>query len=105
MYYNLLNRGFVKPEDTEPDIAGFEFYYDAFQELSTSRSIGLGVGPIPFTAIVEYSRIYELEEFEEFAYIIRKMDNAFLELNAQESNSKENKSANNNANKKNNHKG
>ena len=36
--------------------------------------------PIPFTAIAEYSRIYELHDFDDFAEIIRFMDNIFLEL-------------------------
>lgn len=44
--------------------------------------MGMGIGPIPFTAIAEYSRIYELSDFDEFAYIIRRMDIVFLELNA-----------------------
>jgi hypothetical protein len=79
-----LNRGFIKPEDIEPDIYGLEFYMDAFAELSTSRPSGLGVSPIPFTAIAEYFRIYELKDFDEFAAIIRRLDNVFLELNAKE---------------------
>ena len=36
---------------------------------------------IPFTAIAEYFKIYELSEFDEFVYIIRVMDNAFMEMN------------------------
>lgn len=74
----------LKPEDEEPEISGFQFYFDAFQELSTSRQVGMGLGPIPFTAIAEYFRIYELSDFEEFAYLIRRMDNVFLELESAE---------------------
>lgn len=65
------------------------------------------VGPIPFTAIVEYSRIYELDDFEDFSYIIRRMDSTFLELNAATPADKKedgNKSASTNANPKNNNK-
>lgn len=102
MYYNLLERGFVKEEEQEPPIGGFEFFYDAFRELSTSRSNGLGVGPIPFTAIVEYFRIYELQDFEEFSYVIRRMDNVYLELEAQDAKGK--KDGSTNANKKNSNK-
>ena len=101
-----MTRGFIKPEDQEPNIVGFEFYYDAFQELSTARPIGLAVGPIPFTAIAEYFKIYELQDFEEFAYLIRRMDNTFLELN--DSNTKKvegKKSGATNPNKKNTNKG
>lgn len=78
-----MNRGFIPAEDTEPDVSGLEFYLDAFRELSTSRPSGLDIGAIPFTAIAEYFRIYELEDFDEFAYIIRRMDNTFLKLNGE----------------------
>lgn len=77
-----MSQGFIKEEDQEPGITGLEFYYDAFAELSTARAIGLAAGPIPFTAIVEYSRLYEIEDFDEFAYIIRWMDRVYLELNS-----------------------
>lgn len=36
--------------------------------------------PIPFTAIVEYSRIYEVGDRQEFLEIIRAMDDTFLSL-------------------------
>lgn len=40
-------------------------------------------GPIPFTAIVEYFRLYEIGgEWEEFIYLVRRMDNAYLSLEA-----------------------
>lgn len=76
--------GYIKPEDQEPDITGFEFYYDAFSELSTARQIGLAVGPIPFTALVDYTKLFEIPDFDEFAYVIRCLDRAYLDLNAQE---------------------
>jgi hypothetical protein len=40
------------------------------------------VGQIPFTAIVEYSKIYEIEDFEEFLYLIRRMDAAFIKAHS-----------------------
>ncbi len=82
IYYDLLQKGFFKdkPDELEPDITGFQFYFDAFNELSTSRQIGLSLGPISFTAIAEYFRIYELSDFDEFSYLIRRMDGVFLEL-------------------------
>lgn len=79
-----MAEGFIKPEDQEPNIDGFEFYYDAFQELSTARQIGLAVGPIPFTALVEYTRMFEIPDFDDFSHVIRCMDKVYLELNAQE---------------------
>lgn len=98
-YYDLLNRGFIKPENQEPDITGLGFYIDAFRELSTSRQIGLEAGSIPFTAIVEYSKIYELEDLDEFLHVIRKMDDRFLELSRAVSD--KGKNGNNNPDKKN----
>lgn len=76
----LLPRGFVKPEDQEPNIDGLDFYLDAFRDLSTCRPSGLDLQAIPFTAIVEYFRIYELDDFDEFAYLIRLMDTCYLNM-------------------------
>ena len=79
-YYRLLEKGFFadKPDELEPDIGPFEFYFDAFKELGSCRVSGMVTGPIPFTAIIEYSRIYLLTDFEEFRTIIRRMDDFFL---------------------------
>jgi hypothetical protein len=88
-----LADGFIKPEDQEPDITGFEFYYDAFAELSTARQIGLGIGPIPFTAISEYTKLFEIPDFEEFCYVIRRMDQTYLELNVDSKQAVEQKKA------------
>lgn len=93
MYFDLLSRGFLKPEDEEPNIEGFEFYIDAFRELSTSRPVGMEISAIPFTAISEYFKIYELQDFDEFLYIIRLMDRTFLDLN-EEVNKKEDRGNN-----------
>ena len=79
-YYSLLQDGFIKPEDQEPDVGPFRAYLDAFSDLSSCRSSGMSLGPIPFTAIVEYFKIYPTGEFEEFHYIIRKMDDVVLKI-------------------------
>lgn len=102
-YYDLLKRGFIKPEDTEPGIDGFEFYLDAFRELSTSRPSGLEIQSIPFTAIAEYFKIYGLDEsdFDEFVFIIRLMDNTFLDLNDSANKAEKGKNASVNSNKNN----
>ncbi len=67
----------------------------------------MDVGPIPFTAIADYFRIYELSEFsdfDEFAYIIRLMDRVHLaESDAERA--KGDKSGGNNANQSNKNKG
>jgi hypothetical protein len=41
----------------------------------------MGIGPIPFTSIVEYFRIFcEGESLEDFLYFIRRMDKVYLDL-------------------------
>ncbi|OPZ23603.1 MAG: hypothetical protein BWZ03_00449 [bacterium ADurb.BinA186] len=57
---------------------GFDFYISAFNDLATCRNSGLSEGPIPFTAIIEYSKVYDVGDFEEFHYIIKQMDAAYL---------------------------
>ena len=102
-YDSLLARNLIREEDLEPNISVFEFYIDAFYELSTCRN-GEGLVPIPFTAIVEYARIYEIEDIEDFQYLIRRMDNCFINNERAKSKHKEKegkKNAKPNANKKN----
>jgi hypothetical protein len=90
-YYELLRRGYFdkRPEDVEPEIGGLDFYLDAFWELSSCRPGGFDLQPIPFTAIAEYSRIYELGDIDEFAYLIRRLDNLYLSLYRAESDKKQ----------------
>lgn len=76
----------------EPDIAPFVFWLDAFRELSSCRVNGMGLGPIPFTSIIEYARIFKVDDFEEFLYIIRRMDDAVLEIEAAKAKGKGNAS-------------
>jgi hypothetical protein len=75
-----MSRGMLKSEDYEPELGPFVFYFDAFQELSSCRHSSFGPGPIPFTAIAEYSTLYDIEDRDEFHYLIRIMDNSFLKL-------------------------
>lgn len=103
-----MSKGIVKPDDQEPNTEGFQFYFDAFHELSTARQFGMAIGPIPFTAVADYFTIYDIEgDFFEFAAIIRHMDSVYLKLNADElkKTSKQDKgkakSGNTNADKKN----
>lgn len=37
---------------------------------------------IPFTAIAEYARIYEVEDIQEFLYLIREMDNEYIAIDS-----------------------
>jgi hypothetical protein len=58
------------------------FHLEAFNELSSSRSVGMGVGPIPTTAILDYARHLRLTEREtdDFWFIIRAVDRQFLSV-------------------------
>jgi len=40
----------------------------------------MGVAPIPFTAICEYGRIYNVCDLTEFIYYIREMDDEYLRI-------------------------
>jgi hypothetical protein len=78
-YDKLLSQGKIPPKDLQPNIEPFTFYRDAFMELTTCRN---GEGPIPFTSITEYFKIYggSEEDFEDFIHIIRAMDSRLLDL-------------------------
>jgi hypothetical protein len=79
-YDSLIERGMLREEDREPEIDPYSFYMDAFRELSSCRINSFGPGQIPFTAIVEYARLFEVEDFPDFHFLIRLMDNVFLDL-------------------------
>lgn len=55
-------------------------YMSAFHRLSTCRQIGMGVGPIPWTAIVQYGSMQELsqDQSEALHYHMARMDDAYL---------------------------
>ena len=65
----------------------------------------MGAGAIPFTAIADYFSIYELQDFDEFLYLMRRMDITFLELNATSNKEGTKKNGSSNTNKKNPNKG
>lgn len=61
-------------------LAGLEAYYEAFIELSTCRDSGMGVGPIPWTAVDQYARRYGFtgDGFGYLLKMVRALDDAFL---------------------------
>ncbi len=63
-------------------LTGLENYFSAFWELGTCRPIGMGgAGYIPWTAIDQYARRkkYSDEEFDVLLYMVRKMDDAWID--------------------------
>ena len=68
--------------ENEPDsYPGDIFYLTAFNELSSCRTFGEITGPIPWDKIVEYAcyKKLEYEMIEPFVFIIRGMDNTYLD--------------------------
>lgn len=61
-------------------MTGLSYYVDAFVELDSCRVNGMGISSIPFTAFVEYFKVYPMGDFEEFHYLIRLMDRKYVEI-------------------------
>ena len=61
-------------------LPGLDLFLEAFNDLATCRAIGLSVGPIPFTAVLEYARFHDFdhETTEILVAHLRAMDTAFL---------------------------
>lgn len=57
--------------------SGLEIYFQAFFDLDTERSHGMGLTPIPWSAILRYARYQELDEeqTEDLLHYVRAMDN------------------------------
>lgn len=55
-----------------------EFYFRAFNFLSSSREMGMGMGPIPWKDIVHYAQWKNYPEEEALCVIIQLMDSAWL---------------------------
>lgn len=53
---------------------------EAFGELSTCRAVGMDLGAIPWTAIVQYADRQRVDREEDFLYIMRAMDCAYLKF-------------------------
>ena len=67
-----------------PDLLpGLELYYLAFMELTDSRQIGMGLGPIPWKVVHDYCDAHDLsqDQREEMHHHIKEMDAVYLEFN------------------------
>jgi hypothetical protein len=59
------------------------FYWDAFNNLTSERAFGMGVGPIPYSAIRRYADEFEIRSRDEFAFfsgIMQALDSEYLAL-------------------------
>lgn len=81
----LLPQGRVKKDDEEPVLEPFEVYVEWFFELNSCRST-MSLAPIPFTDIHKFAKIYEYDDFEEFHYLMRRLDNHYLSVKGKKNN-------------------
>lgn len=59
------------------------FYWHAFNDLSGTRAIGIGLGPIPWTAIDAWARrhrVTDSDDFDLLAAVIAALDAEHLTL-------------------------
>lgn len=68
---------------SQPELSPFGvMIFEAYNELSTCRTKGENIDEIPWTAIKRYAEewldIYDKDEFFEFKYLIRSLDNTYL---------------------------
>ena len=70
----ILNSPKVLPE--------LQLYLEMFYELSYDRPVGMEVGPIPRSLILEYTAFYEFSEEMTFdaLHLIRMMDAEYLKF-------------------------
>ncbi len=60
-----------------PDVTGAEPLLVAFAELSTERSIGFQVGPIPLSRVWDYCDRWGLDDWA-LTYAIAALDRVYL---------------------------
>ena len=51
--------------ESKPTILGLEWLWFAYWDLNTCRSIGMDVGQIPWTAVMQYVQHYGYSEYEQ----------------------------------------
>jgi hypothetical protein len=73
------------PEATDPGTrhpVWWQMAWSCFCDTSTERSLGFGVGPIPWSKIVEWGTLAGLtgSTLKDLVFIVRRMDAKWLEL-------------------------
>lgn len=58
---------------------GLSFYLQAFFDLDADRNVGMSLGRIPWSVVLQYAAFYRLteEQTDCLTYIIREMDTAY----------------------------
>jgi hypothetical protein len=74
----------VKEFDDQPELFNDMIpFWQAFHELSTSRQMGMGLGYIPYSTIVDYlneEQIFNINERDEYRQWIQTIDRIYVEL-------------------------
>jgi len=63
-------------------LAGLDFYYTAFMDMTSCRELGYGqVGPVSWLTIQRYCEVYgiEGESREDMFYHVHKLDRTYLD--------------------------
>lgn len=57
-----------------------QIYWTTFEDLGSCRQVGMAVGPIPWTAINEYGKVYGFteEQVRLCTWYIRELDTVYL---------------------------
>jgi hypothetical protein len=82
----LVDDGKEAPQQLyqQPELTDVESYYlDVFYILSSERSIGMSLGPIPYSAIRSYADEHDIvnrDEFDYFFGILRVLDAEYISL-------------------------
>jgi len=64
-----------------PELQPYHYeYIKGFYFLSSSRSIGMGIGYIPMSEYFRYCEFYEIDDPEMFIEIVRAMDQRYVQL-------------------------
>lgn len=68
-----------------PDLLqGLSLFFSAYKALQTCRQVGMGEGPIPWTAISYYADTLEFDDDQRslLHYFVGKLDGAYFEYKA-----------------------
>lgn len=69
----------VHPSLEPPELLdGYGGWYEDFWRLSTERSFGMGVGPIPASVIDRHVEGWHYEDAEIFEVCMREMDDVYM---------------------------
>jgi hypothetical protein len=87
--------------DDKPELTGdLVPFWNAFQVLSGSRNVGMGVGSIPLSAYESYFRLWKITDWEdqlEYIRFVGALDSEYLAFQNEESKKSKEKSGAKNA--------